>query len=146
MNGPGLFDLPTEETNTIGFLDLPQEIRDIIFKEVKIDDMKKNMPIEMEYDILQKQTALKMITAERLYREAGEVFFNHMASPDYMTTDVPPEGSRVLRILRATIWKDAKKKFDKVSKDRMIFENIVYRNVARKARILKVENINRYFS
>lgn len=146
MNGPGLFDLPTEETNRIELLDLPQEIRDIIFKQAKIDDMKINMPKEMKYDILQKETALDMITKERLYKEARRVFYNHMASPDYMTTDVPPEGRKLTRIIRREEWKDAEKKFDKVSKDRMIFENIVYRNVARKARILKVENINRFFS
>ena len=132
--------------NAPELLDLPQELRELIFKQVKIDDMKKNMPIEMKYDILMRKKALDIIERERLLRETEQVYSNHMASPDYMTTPVPRAGSSMMRNSRKQILENAKNIFYEVNNDRMIFENIVYRDVARKARILKVENINRFFS
>mgnify|MGYP003635161680 CR=1 FL=1 len=144
MNAPGLFDLPTEAP--LNLLDLPEELRDIIFKEVKMDDMKKNMPIEMEYDILMREAGLDMVKKKNRYTEGLQVLSNHMLSPDFMTTNFPLEARSFMIKMRKQNFENAKKLFYEVNNERSIFQNIVYGDVAIKARILKVENINRFFS
>jgi hypothetical protein len=58
MNGPGLFDLPTEETNRLELLDLPEELRHKIFKHIIFYDNRKYMPYEAVYHNLMNSTAL----------------------------------------------------------------------------------------
>ena len=125
MNDPELFNSLTLNDNKTEFLDLPEELRQMIFNYSKIDDMKIGLTKELKYHNLMEEQAKDMVNRETRMMEAR---------------------SPIMMSYRQNKLINSERTYNEINDERMIMEGIIYNNVKRKARIMQVRNHNQYFS
>tara|TARA_R110000824_G_scaffold395322_1_gene595869 strand:- start:45 stop:428 length:384 start_codon:yes stop_codon:yes gene_type:complete len=125
MNDPELFNSLTLNDNNTEFLDLPEELRQMIFNYSKIDDMKIGLTKELKYHNLMEEQGKDMVKRETLMMQAT---------------------SPIMMSYREEKLINSERKYKEINDERMIMERIIYNNVRRKARIMQVRNRNHYYS
>ena len=125
MNDPELFNSLTLNDNNTEFLDLPEELRQMIFNYSKIDDMKIGLTKELKYHNLMEEQGKDMVNRETLMMQAT---------------------SPIMMSYREEKLINSERKYKEINDERMIMERIIYNNVRRKARIMQVRNRNHYYS
>ena len=125
MNDPELFNSLTLNDNNTEFLDLPEELRQMIFNYSRIDDMKTGLIKELKYHNLMEKQIKDLANLEIRMRLTRSPI--------------------AIRKFRQEKLINSERKLDEINDERMIMEGIIYSNVWRKARIMQVRN-NHYFS